>query len=285
MPIDVLAPAKVNLALHVLGRRPDGYHDLDMLVAFARVGDRLAVEADDDLSLVVEGPFSAGLDGGADNLVLRAAALLQADLIDRERPAPGARMRLTKTLPVASGIGGGSADAAAALLALDRLWGADLGVERLARLGARLGADVPMCVYGRAARVRGTGEVVEPVAPLPAFDLVLVNPRVPLGTPQVFARLERRDNAPLPDLPERFEDLDALVRWLAATRNDLTAPAVALVPAIASVLAALSGDGACRLARMSGSGATCWGLAAPGDGPDLARRLAAAHPTWWVAAG
>ncbi|MEJ1157808.1 4-(cytidine 5'-diphospho)-2-C-methyl-D-erythritol kinase [Prosthecomicrobium sp. N25] len=285
MTIEIPAPAKVNLALHVVGRRPDGYHLLDSIVAFASAGDRIRVEPAEDLSLSVEGPFASALAGEADNLVLRAARLLQAELIDLERPAPGARIVLDKSLPVASGIGGGSADAAATLVALDRLWHADFGTERLARLGGRLGADVPMCVIGRAARVGGIGEVVEPLGPLPAFDLVLVNPGRPLATPDVFQLLERRDNPPLPAPPSRFETLDTLVGYLASARNDLTDAARRLVPEIGSVLDRLAADPACRLARMSGSGATCYALADPGRGAGIAERVGGAEPGWWVSAG
>lgn len=282
--VTVEAPAKVNLALHVVGRRPDGYHDLDMLVAFARAADLVTVAPAESLSLEVAGPFAAAL-GDGDNLVLAAARRLAARLAAAGRPAPGARIRLVKNLPVASGIGGGSADAAAALVALDRLWGAGLAAADLAAEGLALGADVPMCLAGRPARVRGIGERVEPIAPLPAHGLLLVNPGVPLATPAVFRRMERRENPPLPDPPPVFADAAALAGYLAGTRNDLTAPAVTLAPGVAEVLARLAAEPACRLARMSGSGATCFGLFDdPARAETAAAAIAAEGRGWWVAA-
>jgi 4-diphosphocytidyl-2-C-methyl-D-erythritol kinase len=269
-----LAPAKVNLALHVTGRRADGYHLLDSLVAFPRIGDRLEAEAAAGLSLTIDGPFARGLGAGADNLVLRAARLLRGE------SGPGAALRLTKSLPVASGIGGGSADAAAALRLLARLWDRPLP-SRAAQAG--LGADVPACTRGRAARMRGIGDDLTPLA-LPPFWLLLVNPGVPVATPAVFAALACRDNPPLPE-PPGFADAEALAGWLGAQRNDLEAPAAALVPEIRAVLAAIAAQPGCRLARMSGSGATCFGLfvdAAPALA--AAEALRAAHAGWWVAA-
>ncbi len=273
-PLAELAPAKVNLALHVTGRRADGYHLLDSLVAFPRTGDRLRAGPAATLSLAIDGPFAGDLGAGADNLVLRAARLLRADAAD------GAALRLTKSLPVASGIGGGSADAAAALRLLARLW--DRPLPPRATLAA-LGADVPVCVAGTSARMRGIGDDLAPVA-LPSFWLVLVNPGVPVPTPAVFAALARRDNDPLPD-PPAFADAEALAGWLAARRNDLEAPATTVAPEIRTVLAALAAAPGCRLARMSGSGATCFGLftaAAPARAAAAAIR--AARPAWWTAA-
>jgi 4-diphosphocytidyl-2-C-methyl-D-erythritol kinase len=266
-----LAPAKVNLALHVTGRRADGYHLLDSLVVFPRVGDRLRAEPSRELSLSVEGRFAACLDRG-DNLVLRAARLLA--------PGRGAALTLDKRLPVASGIGGGSADAAAALRLLGRLWGVPLP-PTAALLG--LGADVPVCLAGVASRMRGIGEALEPVA-LPAFWLVLANPGVPVATGAVFAALAGRFGPPLPH-PPAFADAAALAGWLAARRNDLEAPAAALAPAIAGTLAALAAQPGCLLARMSGSGATCFGLfATAAEAEAAADALGRARPRWWVAA-
>ncbi|MBT9291908.1 4-(cytidine 5'-diphospho)-2-C-methyl-D-erythritol kinase [Hyphomicrobiaceae bacterium 22] len=278
------APAKLNLALHVTGRRPDGYHNLDMLVAFAGFGDRIAAEPAETLSLALTGPFAAGLSAGPGNLVLSAAGALADRVAARGRPRPGARLTLDKALPVASGIGGGSADAAATLRALNRLWDAGLTAADLAAIGLTLGADVPMCLAGRPARVSGIGETVAPLAGLPSFALVLVNPGVPIATPDVFRGLERRDNPPLPALPAHFADLDHLARWLGGTRNDLRAPAIGLVPAVAEAERALAACPDCRFARMSGSGATVFGLF-----PDRSAAARAAHalrrtfPHWWVA--
>jgi 4-diphosphocytidyl-2-C-methyl-D-erythritol kinase len=206
--------------------------------------------------------------------VFRAAAMLRPQ-------GRGASLRLTKHLPVASGLGGGSSDAAAAVRLLARLWGvAQPDPERLVALGA----DVPVCLAARPARMRGVGERLTPLA-LPAFWLVLANPRVPIPTAAVFAALERRDNRPLPEPPPGFRDANALADWLAATRNDLEPPASALEPRIGRVLAALAGQGGCRLARMSGSGATCFGLfPREADARAAAAALAQTEPAWWIAA-
>jgi len=267
------APAKVNLALHVLGRRPDGYHLLDSLVVFPGIGDRLEAEPAAGLSLSLAGPFAAGLGAGADNSVLRAAALLRP-------PGRGAALRLTKALPVAAGLGGGSADAAAALRVLARLWGV---APPSAAAALRLGADVPVCLAGRPARMRGIGEALAPVV-LPPFWVALANPGAPLATAAVFAGLERRDGAPLPE-PPGFAEAGALFAWLAAQRNDLEAPARARAPAVDAALAALTAQPGCALARMSGSGATCFGLfAAEAPARAAAAAIRRAEPRWWVAA-
>lgn len=247
------APAKLNLALHVTGRRADGYHLLDSLVCFAAVGDSVALTPG-PLSLSIEGPFAAGLGAGPDNLCLRAARLAGAQ----------AAIRLTKRLPIASGIGGGSADAAAVLRALARMG------HPLPPHTEDLGADVPVCLASVPARMSGIGEVVTPTGPLPRLHLVLVNPGVAVATPAIFAGLDRRDNPPMPPLPP-LRDAAALIAWLRGTRNDLQAPAIAAAPVIAQVLAALEGQGA-GLARMSGSGATCFGIFA--DAPGAARAAA-----------
>lgn len=261
------APAKINLALHVTGRRADGYHLLDSIVAFAATGDRLRVTQAAAPVLRVTGPFANAVPTGAENLCLRAAALAGV----------AAEIRLEKHLPVASGIGGGSADAAAVLRALARQ-----GVP-LPDAPERLGADVPVCLAGRPARMRGVGERLDPLPTLPGLAMVLVNPGLPLSTPAVFARLEQRENPPLPDLPAGL-DPAAFIAWLRGCRNDLEAPAITLAPQIAEVLDALRAQGA-RLARMSGSGATCFGLfARPADAEAAATALAQARPGWWVVA-
>lgn len=281
--VAVAAPAKVNLSLRVLGRRPDGYHLLDSLIVFAGCGDSLEAWPAEGLSLEVVGPFAAALAGepaGADNLVLRAARLLAGELGEPR----GARLRLTKRLPVAAGLGGGSADAAATLRALLRLWGLSLDPAALRALGAKLGADVPVCLYGRPAYVGGIGETIKPAPALPPAWLLLVNPGVPLSTPKVFQAREgafsaaaRWDEAPA--------DLPALAALLAAGGNDLEAPARRLCPAVGEVLAALAEIDGCRLARMSGSGATCFGLFGDAQAARAgARVLSAAHPGWWVEA-
>lgn len=271
--VEAFAPAKINLALHVTGQRADGYHLLDSLVVFADVGDRITVHSAEALSLEVTGPREAGVPGDAGNLVLRAAALLA--------PGQGARITLEKHLPVASGIGGGSADAAAALRALARLWGRALpaAAEVLA-----LGADVPACLDGRPLRMGGIGEHLVALPPLPPVWLVLANPGVAVATPAVFRALTRRDNAGLPLDPPRVASAADLAIWLRLTRNDLEAPALMLAPVIGSTLRALSAQPGCLLARMSGSGATCFGLFAdPLSAAAAARGIRAAEPGWWVA--
>jgi len=276
------APAKLNLYLHVVGRRPDGYHLLDSLVAFADIGDAIAAAPADTLSLAIEGPFAAALDGPrGENLVWRAASELARHL----GRAPGAALTLTKNLPVASGIGGGSSDAAAALRALTALWQAHPEASALATIAARLGADVPVCLDARTAWLGGIGDRVEPAPVLPPVAIVLANPGTPLPTAAVF----KRRRAPFSP-PARFAEAPRspvrLVELLAVRRNDLTAAAIALVPAIGNVLAALEAANGALLARMCGSGATCFALFAAADqAAAAADRLRAAHPRWWVAAG
>ena len=272
------APAKVNLYLHVTGRRADGYHLLDSLAVFGPAEDSLAAAPAEGLTLALDGPFGAGLAAEPDNLVLRAARALAA----AAGVAPRAALTLTKRLPIASGIGGGSADAAAALRLLDRLWGLGFGTAQLAAIGAGLGADVPVCVAARPAVMQGVGEVLLPAPALPAAGLLLVNPGVALATPAVF-RARAGGFTPAASLPAVWADAAAMARDLGALRNDLEAPAIGLCPPVAAALAALRAQPGCLLARMSGSGATCFGVF-----PDAAAagRAADALPAaWWRAAG
>lgn len=274
-PVQVFAPAKLNLCLHVTGRRPDGYHLLDSLVVFASVGDRVSADMGPELTLRITGPEAADLTAGPDNLVLRAALAMGLD----------ATLVLEKILPLASGIGGGSADAAATLRALARLTGRPL--PPMAEV-LRLGADVPVCLAGRPTRMSGIGEILHPLPPLPAMACVLVNPRMPVPTPPVFAALARRDNPPLPDLPAHaLACAPALAAWLSAhTRNDLAAPAREVAPVLAEVQAALEATPDCLLARMSGSGGTHFGLFADSAAAEkAAAALRTTHPAWWVAPG
>lgn len=270
------AAAKINLHLHVTGRRPDGYHLLDSLVMFADIGDVVEAVPGDGLSLVVDGPFAAGLGGEADNLVLRAARRLAA----LAGVTPNAALRLTKWLPVASGIGGGSADAAAALRVLCGLWGV---APELSALAAALGADVPACLASRPALLGGVGETLQEVPALPEFGLLLVNPGVAVPTPAVFAAREA-GSTPACRLPAAWPDLDAFIGWLTPLRNDLEAPARRLCPQIGAVLAAIGDLEGCRLARMSGSGATCFGLF---ETPEAARQAAGQlnRQEWWIREG
>jgi 4-diphosphocytidyl-2-C-methyl-D-erythritol kinase len=277
------AAAKVNLYLQVIGRRPDGYHVLDSLVVFVDIGDRVSVSLADRLSLEITGPFKAdlGLDYD-DNLVLRAARALAAEIGIEARVA----VELGKNLPVAAGIGGGSADAAATLRALMRLWAASLDRDRLFALALGLGADVPVCLDTGAAVMCGIGDRLEPApANWPKLHLVLVNPGCALSTVAVFAARDGAFTVARPlDLPS--PSLGDVVAVLSARQNDLEPIARRLEPAIDATLASLTGQPHCLLARMSGSGATCFGLfPSAGAASRAAAGLRAAHAGWWVAAG
>ena len=261
------APAKINLALHVTGRRADGYHLLDSLVVFTRFGDELEIGPAAADSFHVEGPFATDVPTDASNLVIKAR--------DAIRQAQGVRgplaLRLTKNLPPASGIGGGSSDAAACL--------AGMAKGDLAEIGLRLGADLPMCLAAEPLRARGIGERIDLVQKFPALSLVLANPGVEVPTSEIFRRLPSPDNAPLPDLPE-----GDVVEWLRGTRNDLQTPAIAYAPQIGECLELLERSGA-DFARMSGSGATCFGVFADDDAAErAAERMRAAKGSWFVAA-
>ncbi|MFH1807091.1 MAG: 4-(cytidine 5'-diphospho)-2-C-methyl-D-erythritol kinase [Pseudomonadota bacterium] len=286
------APAKLNLFLHVTGQRDDGYHLLDSLVCFASVGDRLEgrLRDDGDITCTLTGPMAnaLGADGlgdlaPEDNLVMRAARLLQ----DHYNVTAGADLRLHKTLPVASGIGGGSADAAAALRLLCRLWKIEPDPLDLGRMALVLGADVPVCLVGGTVLMQGIGEILHPVPPLPDFPIVLVNPGTAVSTPKIFAARagEFTDND-LWDRHARFDTIEDLVTALQDCRNDLTYAAIGLSPEICDVIAALGAEEGCLLARMSGSGATCFGLyGTPDAAQKAAKILHEAHPDWWVVAG
>ncbi|HLP69120.1 MAG TPA: 4-(cytidine 5'-diphospho)-2-C-methyl-D-erythritol kinase [Rhizobium sp.] len=256
------ASAKINLALHVTGRREDGYHLLDSIVTFAEAGDRLtfAVASEDSLSLSGRfGPvLAADPKGTGDNLVTKARDLLREALRDRGLDTLPVEITLEKNLPIASGIGGGSADAAATLRGLLRLWNADLPASELATIALRLGADVPMCLAARPLRASGIGEAITPITTMPSFAMVLANPLKAVSTPEVFRRLEKKDNPPISS-PPPVADREAWVAWLSTLRNDLEAPARALLPEIGRVCDMLAESGA-DLVRMSGSGATCFGL-------------------------
>lgn len=282
-PILQLAPAKVNLALHVTHRRDDGYHDLESLVVFADVADELeAVPAAAD-SLAIAGPFAKALGVGEANLVSRAVAAFRARWPDAVET--GLALCLTKNLPVAAGIGGGSADAAAALRLMASLSNRTIALAELADMAAGLGADVPACLISTPLVARGVGEVLAPLPEFPACHIVLVNPMIPLATADVFRRLRAHDNYPLPELPSPLTRPAQLGIWLAETRNDLQPPAVKLVPIIGDIVAQLAETQGCMLARMSGSGATVFGLfGSEGQAHQAARVMRAAHPDHWVAA-
>lgn len=276
------APAKVNLTLHILARRDDGYHEIDSAVAFAGVGDRLEFFADEPLSLVVEGPTAAQAGAEADNLVLRAARALEA----RVGGLRVGRFRLHKRLPVAAGLGGGSSDAAAVLRALARLNGLQLDDSRLLAAARACGADVPVCLDPSARIMQGVGERVGPALGLPPLPAVLVNPRRAVPTPSVFAALglARGESAPFGPAVAIRPGPD-LMTTLRSARNDMQPAAIAIEPTIGEVLTRLSDLDGVELARMSGSGATCFALfssrsAAVGG----ARAIYAARPDWWVKA-
>ncbi len=277
------APAKVNLALHVTRRREDGYHDLESLVVFAEVGDELTAEPASRDVLDVTGPFADRVGSADGNLVGRAVAAF------RERfpghVSGGLKLTLAKNLPVAAGIGGGSADAAAALRLMAVLGDGDIAPRDLVDVAQRLGADVPVCLLGMPAVVRGVGEIVSPLRTFPPGHIVLVNPLRPLVTADVFRRLAQHDNPPLPALPSPLTRPAQLALWLGDTRNDLEIPAMELCPEIAVMLARLSRAPGCILARMSGSGATVFGLfGSAALAHETAHELRAEWPGYWVAA-
>ena len=278
MPTTDFAPAKINLTLRIVGRRADGYHELESLVAFADVGDRLTFTPGSVTTLDVAGPFAAVCGTTADNLVLKAAAALRT----RVPGLKGGAFRLEKSLPVASGIGGGSSDAAAALRLLARANGIALDDPRLAEAAVSVGADVPVCLAAKARVMRGIGEILSAPLALPRLSAVLVNPGVPTATRDVFRAFAgmHGETTPLGDVPQ-----DGLVDFLHAHGNDLTPAAIACVPMIGEVLDVLAGLPGARLARMSGSGSTCFvlfdGAAAAAA---AAQTLTQAYPDWWVAA-
>jgi 4-diphosphocytidyl-2-C-methyl-D-erythritol kinase len=281
LPRVEFAPAKINLALHVTGRRADGYHLLESLAVFTRYGDRVSIEPAERDEFTVSGPYAPAVPTDETNLILKARDALRG-VVPSMATAPVA-IRLEKNLPIASGIGGGSSDAAAALRGLVKFWGLDVEHEALTRIGAALGADLPMCLAAKPLVARGTGDELSPVAGFPALGLVLVNPDVAVSTPAVFAALQQRDNEALPPLPPHI-DFHTLRNWLEITRNDLEDAARSIEPSIGAAKAALMKADA-GFARMSGSGATCFGLFETGN---VAKRAAASirsrHPGWFVAA-
>jgi 4-diphosphocytidyl-2-C-methyl-D-erythritol kinase len=269
------AYAKINLALYVRRRRADGYHDLESLFAFAEEGDHLSIAGAGDFALTISGPFAAGLSNGDDNLVIRAARQLAAAF----GISTGVTLALDKQLPVASGIGGGSADAAATLRLLARHWGLDLADPRIVAIAADLGADVPACLASVSVHGDGKGDQLTPLADngLSGMPLLLVNPRIPLGTGEVFARWDGVDRG-------AFGSGDPIIVALAG-RNDLTDPAVELVPEIGDILALLESLSGVILVRMSGSGATCFALFETFPARDIgAAMVSLAMPDAWTMA-
>jgi 4-diphosphocytidyl-2-C-methyl-D-erythritol kinase len=269
------AYAKVNVALHVRARRDDGYHALESLFVFAEDGDELTARLRDDatIALTIDGPFGGGLDAGSENLVLRAAHLLREHLGERR----GADLHLTKNLPVASGIGGGSADAAATLRLLLRLWDAQIDEAALTDIALTIGSDVPACLASVSQMVAGRGEHLarHAVDGLEGAPMLLVNPGVGVSTGSVFAGWDRQDRGAL-----NADSLDALIRL---GRNDLETPAFRCAPIIGDVLAVMNDQPGLTLARMSGSGATCFALFEDAIALSAAAQaIGTAHPDWWV---
>jgi 4-diphosphocytidyl-2-C-methyl-D-erythritol kinase len=262
------AAAKINLFLHVGDERADRFHALQSLAVFAEAGDELEFHPSRELALTIRGPFSGVLSASDDNLVLKAARALKAT----------ARIVLTKNLPVASGIGGGSADAAAVLRTLS-----SMPQEALLKIAASIGSDVPVCVASRSAWMEGRGEVLAPAEGVPPMPMLLVNPGVSVATADVFRGLKTRRGTGL-RRPDRFSGAEDLLQFLRTTANDLEAPALAIQPVIADVLREIEKADA-LIARMSGSGATCFGLFGSEESASrAARTISAAHPGWWVCA-
>jgi len=267
--VEAFVPAKVNLTLHVTGQRDDGYHTIDSLAVFADIGDRLTITMPGDFDLAIEGPMKDGVPADDSNLVLRAARMMKIR----------ADFRLEKHLPNAAGLGGGSGDAAATLRVLSGFSGRPVPGD-----GIELGADVPLCLQSQSARVTGIGDRVTSMPGLPSLHAVLVNPNLPVMTAQVFERLEQRINQPMPDPLPDFTDANALVEWLRGMRNDLQDAAIAAEPVIQQVLETLEKTPGCQLARMSGSGGTCFGLYQDTETAGAAAgRLSEAFPSWWIA--
>lgn len=267
--VEVFAPAKINLTLHVTGQRPDGYHTVDSLVVFAQAGDRLVITPSDERRLTVTGPFAAGVPTGPENLVWKAVDLLGPEAFD---------IALTKNLPHGAGIGGGSSDAGAVLRAASALLKRPIPDPGTL---ACVGADLPVCALAQTVRMQGIGEILSPVPDVPPVALVLVNSGVPVPTGAVFAGLEHRKNPPM-DAPT-WSGLPSFLGWLGAQRNDLEPAACALEPSIGHTLDTLRGAAGCDLARMSGSGGTCWGLfRQPAAAQSAAQVIAKDHPDWWV---
>ena len=283
MRLSAFAPAKINLFLHVGAPGADGYHPLCSLMVFADVGDRLALQDADVLSVRVHGAFADKLAGEGDNLVLRAARAL---LAQARGPQPPVGILLDKALPVAAGLGGGSSDAGAALRLVRDALHLPLDEAALEEVAASLGADGAACFRATPVLAQGRGERLSPAPALPPIEAVLVNPRVEVSTPAVYRAFDGAGafgEVDPPPMPDAFESIEELAAWLGFTRNDLEAPAVGLAPQIGDVLETLREERETLFARMSGSGATCFALC-PGDleADALAARVSALRPDWWV---
>lgn len=284
--IHEFAPAKINLFLHILGRRADGYHNLDSLVVFSALGDKLSVEKSPTYSLEITGPFATTLmaDKSAPNLVLQAADVVSHCV--KEIP-PGADISLEKNIPIAAGLGGGSSDAAALVRALLNLHDQTLSETASQQIALAIGADVSVCLHAQASLMRGAGHSVKPLKGFAKTHAVLVNPRLQVSTAEVFSKLnlekgERTQRSEV-DMPEIFRSSDELCAFLADTQNDLEKPALSVAPIIGAVLDKINTQEQCQLARMSGSGASCFGIFSSAEAArNAADRLARDNPHWWV---
>ncbi len=285
---NIFAPAKINLYLHVTGRRDDNYHNLDSLVCFTDIGDSITIEPAEKFDFSIQGPFAANFPQDAQkatdkstNLIVKAVFMM-AQILEQ---LPNFKITLNKNLPIASGMGGGSSNAAATLWALEKRWGITELSTILPDIFTQLGADVPVCYYAHPARIRAIGDIVDPVPPLPEADIVLINPNQSCPTPSVFDRHQAIDQSEI-TLPDHFGDLDNFVHFLQKQRNDLTESAIEIVPEIAQILESLNNQPGCQLSRMSGSGATCFGIFINADLAQNARKaISAAYPKWWVQHG
>lgn len=276
--VKVFAPAKINLFLHVGDRRDDGYHALESLVVFADVGDELLIEPSNGFALALAGPFGTKLENEQDNLIAKAARALGA----KAGRKPDVKITLTKNLPVASGIGGGSADAAAALRGLVQFWDLKISQPELHAIAETLGSDVPACLLSETLWMTGRGEGIEPVPGVPPAPLVLVNPGVGVSTKDIFADLKDRVGVGQAAKPSSDLSVLALADYFKSNRNDLEKPARQIAPVIGEVLSTIAASGALRT-RMSGSGATCFGLFADDKTAEAAaEKIAKDHPDWWV---
>lgn len=279
-----LAAAKINLTLHIVGKRTDGYHNLDSLVVFADIADQLTatpIAGPDHLE--VNGPFAHNLEPGSSNLVLKAMEMVRSRHSDKV--AGGLELKLTKCLPIASGLGGGSADAAAALRLARSNW-PEISLPQMQEIALSLGADVPMCLHQDSARVQGIGEHITPVGNMPDMALVLVNPLKKISTPDVFARLTNTENSAMAFFNGGWLDFADLMEFLSTTRNDLTNAAISMVPQIGDIQQAMLAQVNCGFARMSGSGATVFGLFEYSEDAEVAAtNLRNAYPEYWIQSG
>ena len=287
-PLNVLAPAKINLYLHITGQREDGYHLLDSLVAFVDIGDEILIEPAQDFSLKITGPFAGSFTASDRDASPDSSNLISRAVWNLSRAAqkiPNIKITLTKNLPLASGLGGGSSDAAATLWGLLEWWKIPTNAPYLEDLMLQLGSDVPVCLTCQSSHMTGIGDILNPLQSLPETPILLVNPGTPCQTDLIFQNYSKPYQSPI-TMPESFDDSKQLVDFLAAQTNDLTESAVEVAPQITQILSSLDQQKGCLLSRMSGSGATCFGLFnTKEDVMDAAEHISCQQPSWWVRAG